>query len=133
MRRNLGKIWLEKFGKFICCLCLDLLVCWGGNWSERITVRGNRRRTGADTLRGSTMTYIPQYAVQHTRNTLQLPKTTPILRTTPAENSLTLRVTGWDNEFTKRTRQFCSAMRSAPKNDFKFGCQFGWRGGFPRE
>jgi len=28
---------------------------------------------------------------------------------------LTLCATGWDNEFTKCTQQFCNAMRSAPK------------------
>ena len=67
---NWGLIWRKNFGYFICFLFWIYLCCWNGIWSERITVRENRRITGSDTFHSGTMTYIPQNAVRHACNTL---------------------------------------------------------------
>lgn len=61
------------------------------------------------------MSTTPQYIGLYTFNNLELPETTPILRTTPIENRLTLRATGCHNDSTRRTLQLSLATWGAPK------------------
>jgi hypothetical protein len=66
MRRKFGISLTGKFFEILVCIYFGVWLIW----SERITVRENRRTVAVDTLYSGTMTYITQYAVWHACNTL---------------------------------------------------------------